>query len=414
MAIFKDKLGSDNYHTEVRPIKNQNNVLRVYVEFQIVAIVKVDELSQSFTSNGFVYFIWTDEMVAWDPNNYSGQILIHPLPEDIWRPRVVLRNTLGDRDIFDDNKAPVFVTCLGQVNWVPGSLFPASCELDMTSYPFDTQTCAIRLVAMSVSSDEMQFYSQPGAKVGKDFFTSNGEWELIDSSTVISNLSAGGTNLSSVDFHLVLRRRPYFLLLNIVLPVVFLSFLNILVFSIPVESGEKVGYGITVLLALSVFMSIISGMLPRSSTLPRVTIYLFILLAISVLTVVDSIIIVYIYHKEEKEEKHLKAKKGFQTIFTKIKHLHRAVAPLESANKIPPKLQLVPNNPDKVLRTQTSFAVSSVPDPPTYKENQDYTGDNFNRNKYKLIGKYVDLVSFILFFLLWLSVTVAFMIDIAF
>ncbi|KAK0064710.1 neuronal acetylcholine receptor subunit alpha-6, partial [Biomphalaria pfeifferi] len=61
MAIFKDKLGSDNYHTEVRPIKNQNNVLRVYVEFQIVAIVKVDEISQSFTSNGFVYFIWTDE-----------------------------------------------------------------------------------------------------------------------------------------------------------------------------------------------------------------------------------------------------------------------------------------------------------------------------------------------------------------
>ncbi|KAK0064712.1 neuronal acetylcholine receptor subunit alpha-6, partial [Biomphalaria pfeifferi] len=56
---------------------------------------------------------------------------------------------------------------------------------------------------------------------------------------------------------------------------------------------------ITVLLALSVFMSIISGMLPRSSTLPRVTIYLFILLAISVLTVVDSIIIVYIYNKEE-------------------------------------------------------------------------------------------------------------------
>ncbi|KAK0064711.1 neuronal acetylcholine receptor subunit alpha-6, partial [Biomphalaria pfeifferi] len=55
------------------------------------------------------------------------------------------------------------------------------------------------MVAMSVSSDEMQFYSQPGAKVGKDFFTSNGEWELIDSSTVISNLSAGGTNLSSVD-----------------------------------------------------------------------------------------------------------------------------------------------------------------------------------------------------------------------
>ncbi|KAK6976614.1 neuronal acetylcholine receptor subunit beta-3 [Biomphalaria glabrata] len=417
MDIFRDKLGSDHYHTEVRPIKNQDNVLKVLVGFQIVAIVKVDEIAQSFISNGFVFFTWIDEMVAWNPGNYGGQFLIHPLPEDIWRPRVVLRNTLGDRDLFDDDKAPVFVFASGLVNWAPGSLFPASCELNMVDYPFDEQTCAIQLVAMSLSSDEMQFYTDPDAKVGTSYFNSNGEWELIDSTMKVSNISAGAANLSAVDFVLVLRRRPYFLMLNIVLPVVFLSFLNILVFTIPVESGEKIGYGITVLLALSVFMSIISGMLPRSSTLPRVTIYLFILLAISVLTVVDSIIIVYIYHKEEKEEKHIKAKKGFQSAFTKIKHMHRAVAPENTTKKTPALLDTIAKNPEKIFKTQASVVstVSTESSPPTYEPAQEFNqkGDNVNRNKYKLIGKYIDLVSFVIFFVVWLAVTLAFMIDIA-
>lgn len=64
MDIFRDKLGSDHYHTEVRPIKNQDNVLKVLVGFQIVAIVKVDEIAQSFISNGFVFFTWIDEVGA--------------------------------------------------------------------------------------------------------------------------------------------------------------------------------------------------------------------------------------------------------------------------------------------------------------------------------------------------------------
>ncbi|KAH9488926.1 Acetylcholine receptor subunit alpha [Bulinus truncatus] len=407
MNIFKDRLGSDNYHTEVRPLVDQTKTLWVGVGFQIVAIVKVDEIAQSFISNGFAFFTWRDEIVAWNPANYGGQFLIHPLPENIWRPRVILRNTMGDRDLFDDDKA-----FDGSVSWAPGSLFPASCELDMINYPFDEQTCSIQLVAMSLTSNEMMFYSPPRAKVGMDYFNTNGEWDLIDSRTSTSNLSVGETSLSAVDFVFVLRRRPYFLLLNVVLPVVFLSFLNILVFTIPVESGEKIGYGITVLLALSVFMSIISGMLPRSSTLPKVTIYLFILLAISVLTVIDSIVIVYIYHKEEKEEIHIKAKQNFQSAFSKVKNMRNAVVPFEAA-----AAKIMQNNGIKrqasmistVSEESESLAYAPVYDPPK----DDDKGVKVNSNKYKVIGKYIDLVSFILFFLVWLGVTVGFMTDIA-
>ena len=58
--------------------------------------------------------------------------------------------------------------------------------------------------------------------------------------------------------------------------------------------------GITVLLALTVFMSIMSSMLPRSSeSMPLIISYIFSLLTISVLTVAVSVIIVKLHHMEE-------------------------------------------------------------------------------------------------------------------
>ncbi|CAL1536239.1 unnamed protein product, partial [Lymnaea stagnalis] len=176
--------------------------------------------------------------------------------------------------------------------------------------------------------------------------------------------------------------------------------------------------GITVLLALSVFMSIVSSMLPRSSlTMPKVTIYLFILLTISVLTVIDSIIIVYLSHMEEKEALHQKAKTKFQSALKKIAILNRAVSP--TPNK--------PSNRSTMQdKTQTSLMrVSSVESFPSESELPPYTSEDgsnrkdstcemsFSINQYKVIGKHIDLVSFVVFFIIWFSVTIGFMLNIA-
>ena len=45
-----------------------------------------------------------------------------------------------------------------------------------------------------------------------------------------------------------------------------MSVLNVLVFALPPQSGERVSYSITVLLAIAVFLTMISDNLPRTST----------------------------------------------------------------------------------------------------------------------------------------------------
>ena len=64
---------------------------------------------------------------------------------------------------------------------------------------------------------------------------------------------------------ITLNRRYAFFILNLFSPVLVIAFLNAVVFLLPAESGERVGYAITCLLALSVYMTYASDNLPVSS-----------------------------------------------------------------------------------------------------------------------------------------------------
>ncbi|XP_059172656.1 neuronal acetylcholine receptor subunit beta-3-like [Physella acuta] len=307
-AIFNDKIINSGYNPDVRPLVDQSKVIIVEVGFELVSIVEINEVAQSFTCNGFVMFAWKDEMTA-----------------------------------------------------------------------------------LTLNLEEMQFRNSVPT-IGTSFYTLHGEWDLTSATIITSNLSSGVVQVPTFQFKFTLKRRPIFLIVNIILPVVFLSFLNILVFIIPVESGEKIGYGITVLLALSVFMSIVGGMLPRSSrSMPIVTIYLFILLIISMLTVIDSIVIVYLSHREEKERQHLKAKRKFKDALTKAKN---SVAPLDNEP---------PTGNDKVQMTTLGKAVLSFSSQVQNEEKPEV-------NRYKVTGKYMDKVSFVVFLVIWISVTLGFLI----
>ena len=62
---------------------------------------------QTFVCNGFMPFYWTDERLTWDPSLYGNKVRIHPKVKDVWKPRVILINTVDRRDVFEDDYAPI-------------------------------------------------------------------------------------------------------------------------------------------------------------------------------------------------------------------------------------------------------------------------------------------------------------------
>ena len=71
-------------------------------------------------------------------------------------------------------------------------------------------------------------------------------------------------NVPGVKFTLVLKRRPLYYLFNIIIPTVLLATLSAVTFVVPVDSGEKISFGIAILLAFSMFMLILQDNTPQT------------------------------------------------------------------------------------------------------------------------------------------------------
>ena len=55
-------------------------------------------------------------------------------------------------------------------------------------------------------------------------------------------------------YHVQLRRRTLFYMMNFILPCVLIAVLTLLVFLLPPESGERMSFGVTVLLSFTILL----------------------------------------------------------------------------------------------------------------------------------------------------------------
>ena len=101
-----------------------------------------------------------------------------------------------------------------------------------------------------------------------------------------------------------LERRADFFLVNVLLPLAMMGVLNLLVFILPQESGERVGYSITILLAISVFLTITADHLPQTSypTVPLLSIKLLVDMVISSFVLLFTILTIRFYNMDEEKE----------------------------------------------------------------------------------------------------------------
>ncbi|KAK3096650.1 hypothetical protein FSP39_002085 [Pinctada imbricata] len=87
--------------------------------------------------------------------------------------------------------------------------------------------------------------------------------------------------------------------MNFVVPVIVLVILNLLVFVLPPESGERVSFSITVLLSFIVFISGITEQLPETNNpLCLFNVYLVVQLIYSALISTSVIGVAWMFHRE--------------------------------------------------------------------------------------------------------------------
>ncbi|KAJ8300589.1 hypothetical protein KUTeg_022108, partial [Tegillarca granosa] len=171
---------------------------------------------------------------------------------------------ISDLSVIGDKSQVVQISSEGTLDWIVGKIDKTHCDCDVTYYPFDTQTCELVLIGVGYTRDEVELVFQAPV-IGRTFFSENGEWYFIGTNTIIDDRLVGSEPVRQLKFKLKFRRRPLFLFLNSLLPVTLLSLLTILIFKLPAESGEKIGFCLTVLLAFAVYVTIVSNHIPTTS-----------------------------------------------------------------------------------------------------------------------------------------------------
>lgn len=171
--------------------------------------------------------------------------------------------------------------------------------MDITYFPFDTQTCHLKFNAWSYNTFYVTLSAQDGDKVtlSPGEFEQNSQWTLVDSSVSVSGLD------SSVTFTLKLERKSLYYVVTIIVPVMLLSALNVMGFLLPVKSGERASFAVTVFLSMTVFLTIVASEFPKNSNvISNLAVYLLTMISLSTLTVMITVAELRLAARDEDEE----------------------------------------------------------------------------------------------------------------
>lgn len=94
-------------------------------------------------------------------------------------------------------------------------------------------------------------------------------------------------------FYNQIRRKTLFYTVNLIIPCVLISFLSVSVFYLPADAGEKMTMCISILLALVVFLLLVSKILPPTSiSIPLIAKYLLFTFIMNIFTIFITVIII--------------------------------------------------------------------------------------------------------------------------
>uniref|UniRef100_A0A915CQG9 Uncharacterized protein n=1 Tax=Ditylenchus dipsaci TaxID=166011 RepID=A0A915CQG9_9BILA len=225
--------------------------------------------------------VWMDKKLRWNPADYGGVSVLYVPYEMIWYQgyfALLRQSHLGTPAIF---KACVKLTCNGFHSMSNN----ATSSLDLGEFIDETghtknETITKDGIDLSdyYPSVEWDIMSRVARRRTKNYQDVSWCWFLVDIMVVFFGIET----------------ETLFYTVNLVFPCVGISFLTILVFYLPSDSGEKIALCISILVALTVFFLLLTEIIPATSiSLPLIGKYLLFTMIMVTLSVLITVIILF-------------------------------------------------------------------------------------------------------------------------
>ncbi|XP_041951567.1 5-hydroxytryptamine receptor 3A [Alosa pseudoharengus] len=293
---------STGYKKGVRPVRDWRQSTMVAIDLMVYSILNVDEKNQVLTTYVWYRQQWIDEFLVWSPEDFDEVKKVSIPTANVWVPDIVIN------EFVDVGKSPdipyVYVSHDGLVrNYKPIQVVTA-CTLNIYNFPFDVQNCSLTFQSWlhTINDINITLMRTPeDVKEDKSVFMNQGEWELLHVLSKYNSFSLDNDDYyAEMKFHVVIRRRPLFYTVNLLLPSIFLMVMDIVGFFLPPDSGERVSFKITLLLGYSVFLIIVSDTLPATAIgTPLIGVYFVVCMALLVISLTETVLIVRLVHQQD-------------------------------------------------------------------------------------------------------------------
>ena len=287
------------YIKEVIPISEQSQPLKVYLQTYLSAFYNLGESDETIAITAIVDMYWRDVRLQWDPNEYKNTSHLIISTDGIWTPFLYLINSAENlRPVGDDHKFYAYVSNEGNVHWSPGEVMTAKCRMDLSKFPFDEQTCLFIFGMWIVPPTDIRTIASSDKSI-IDYFIPMSDWKVTSYKQYLMEIVDG----NGFVLELSVKRQPLYNIVVIIFPTLLFSLMNPLVFLLPVDSGERVSLGMTLLLSYAIFLTLVTSSVPVSSNPMCVLLVVMVLIMVlSGLLVVFIIVSLYYYHIEDTSD----------------------------------------------------------------------------------------------------------------
>lgn len=199
----------------------------------------------------------------------------------------------------------------GNVTWEPPAIYKSSCEINVEFFPFDMQLCTMKFGSWTYDGEQvdLRHVRQEDAINGsgkilkgmdiKDFYKSV-EWDVLDVPAQKNEkyYTCCSEPYPDITFNITIRRKTLFHTVNLIIPCVAISFLTVLVFYLPSDSGEKIALCISILLSLTVFFLLLAEIIPPTSlVVPLIGKYLLFTMILVTLSIIVTVIVLNVHFR---------------------------------------------------------------------------------------------------------------------
>ncbi|XP_024140795.2 5-hydroxytryptamine receptor 3A isoform X2 [Oryzias melastigma] len=299
------KLTTDNsLFTMSRPVKHHRRTTPVHLQMALYAILDVREIDQTFISYVWIYMTWTNEHIQWKPEDFCGISNVTIPNNALWKPDLTIE------EMIEKDKAPpsplLQIFYNGTVFYKNDQVIISTCQMRVYKFPFDTQSCNITFRSILHSGEINLTVNENNSEItmwSREIMLTQYEWVFI-SMSVDKHLEDNlGCIQTSVIYTITMKRRSILYCANFLIPILFLLMLDLASFLIPKTGGEKLGFKVTVLLAVTVMQLLLNEILPSSTdTIPLVVLYCIGIFGLMLLSLMETILVMYLLEKDSESQ----------------------------------------------------------------------------------------------------------------